>query len=135
MIDLEKVSIFISGNTPSSKNRQVITPNGNLVAGQSVVRWKRKTENEWITKRQIFLDHLKGLSRPYNIEFTFHRLRDITFDYINAAQAVQDAMVKYGWIYDDGCYDIKPFFGDYKHNKQKPGVYIRILKQPIPELL
>ena len=74
-------SIFIPGNTPSSKNSQ---------------QWTGKTKRK--------------------------------FDYINAAQIVQDLMVKHGWIDDDNCTEMKPYFGNYVHQKDNPGVFIKVLK-------
>ena len=93
-------SVFIPGNTPSSKNSQ-----------------------QWTGKYLV-----KGKKKPYNIEFTFYRKTKRKFDYINAAQIVQDLMVKYGWIDDDNCTEMKPYFGNYVHQKDNPGVKIKILK-------
>ena len=71
---------------------------------------------------------LKGKKKPYNIEFTFYRKTKRKFDYINAAQIVQDLMVKHGWIDDDNCTEMKPYFGNYVHQKDNPGVFIKVLK-------
>ena len=37
-------------------------------------------------------------------------------------------MVKHGWIDDDNCTEMKPYFGNYVHQKDNPGVFIKVLK-------
>ena len=122
--------IFIPGDTPSSKNDQIwVADKGALLSGPKTQRWRRKTKQIFANSKEIFIKELKSAKRPYCVEFTFVRARDAAFDYINAAQAVQDAMVKFDWINDDSCYDMKPYFGDYKIDSKQPGVYIRVLKE------
>jgi hypothetical protein len=129
-MDIRNNSIFIPGDTPSSKNNQVWSEErGALFAGPKTQRWRRYTKKIFESNREAFIKHLQLARRPYCIEFTFVRDRDAAFDYINAAQAVQDAMSTYGWIDDDSCYDMKPYFGDYQVNRKNPGVYIRVLKE------
>ena len=36
-------------------------------------------------------------------------------------------MVKYNWIKDDNCQEIIPVFEEYKYDKNKPGVIIKII--------
>lgn len=50
------------------------------------------------------------------------------FDYINIAQGVMDEMKTYGWLEDDDATNVKPYFGDFQYDKDKPGVLIKILK-------
>ena len=132
---IDDIDIFISGNTPSSKNNQIWVKAGYIVASKATQKWRKATKPEWIGKKELFLNQIANLPQPYYVEFTFHRYSRRLFDYINAAQAVQDAMSNYKWIEDDNCCIIKPYFGDYVHNKEKPGVYIKILKEkPIHDL-
>jgi hypothetical protein len=70
---------------------------------------------------------LKGKTPPYRIEFTFIRDKHKKFDYINAAQIVQDLMVKNKWLEDDNCDVLIPVFAPYQYKKDDGGVIIRVL--------
>jgi hypothetical protein len=123
------MEIFISGNVPSSKNSQIMLEDSHaIIASRATQRWRRNTKEEWEKHRDMFLSLIRGLSPPFHIEFTFVRKQRRKFDYINPAQTIQDAMVKYKWIEDDNADIIKPFFGDYEYNKENPGVKIRVIK-------
>jgi len=37
-------------------------------------------------------------------------------------------MVKFGWITDDNADEMIPIFLKFEYNKDKPGVYINVLK-------
>tara|TARA_R110000744_G_scaffold18096_2_gene48728 strand:+ start:3305 stop:3673 length:369 start_codon:yes stop_codon:yes gene_type:complete len=120
-------SIFIPGNTPSSKNSQQWTGRY-LVKSKTTQRYVKDSKWHYATNKKEFKKMLKGKKKPYNIEFTFYRKTKRKFDYINAAQIVQDLMVKHGWIDDDNCTEMKPYFGNYVHQKDNPGVFIKVLK-------
>ena len=120
-------SIFIPGNTPSSKNSQQWTGRY-LVKSKTTQRYVKDSKWHYATNKKEFKKMLKGKNKPYNIEFTFYRKTKRKFDYINAAQIVQDLMVKHGWIDDDNCTEMKPYFGNYVHQKDNPGVFIKVLK-------
>jgi hypothetical protein len=77
----------------------------------------------------MFVERVKDLPKPLYIEFTFVRDSHRKFDYINAMQIVADQMKAYGWIPDDNCTELKPYFGDFQYDKEEPGCYITILKQ------
>jgi hypothetical protein len=118
--------IFIPFNTPSSKNSKQWTGKF-LVSNKNTQKWKKDTKKYWEENKADFLEQLKGLPKPYNIEFTFIRKSKHKFDYINPMQTVADEMVHHGWIEDDNVDEIKPFFGNYKYDKNTPGVIIKVL--------
>jgi hypothetical protein len=118
--------IFIPFNTPSSKNSKQWTGKF-LVSNKNTQKWKKDTKKYWEDNKADFLEQLKGLPKPYNIEFTFIRKSKHKFDYINPMQTVADEMVHHGWIEDDNVDEIKPFFGNYKYDKNTPGVIIKVL--------
>tara|TARA_B100000424_G_C22935462_1_gene497771 strand:+ start:237 stop:611 length:375 start_codon:yes stop_codon:yes gene_type:complete len=122
----ETNGIFIPGNTPSSKNSQQWTGKY-LVKSKTTQRYIKSSRWYYVANKKNFKKLLKGKKKPYNIEFTFYRKTRRKFDYINAAQVVQDLMVKYGWIDDDNCVEMKPHFGDFVYDKNNPGVLIKIL--------
>lgn len=121
------MDIFIPFNTPSSKNSKQWTGKF-LTSSKNTHLWRKQTEPFWKSFKTDFLNQLKGLSKPYDIEFTFIRKSKHKFDYINPLQTVLDEMTKHGWIDDDNADEIKPFFGDYRYDKINPGVIIRVLK-------
>jgi len=118
--------IFIPFNTPSSKNSKQWTGKF-LVSNKNTQKCKKDTKKYWEENKADFLEQLKGLPKPYNIEFTFIRKSKHKFDYINPMQTVADEMVHHGWIEDDNVDEIKPFFGNYKYDKNTPGVIIKVL--------
>jgi hypothetical protein len=119
--------LWISGNTPSSKNAKVWT-GSHLVNSKAVQQWLKATKEEWEYQREYFINAISELPFPLYIEFTFYRKSKHKFDYINMAQIVQDIMVEVKWLPEDNADILKPYFGDYIYNKKNPGVLIKILK-------
>jgi hypothetical protein len=75
------------------------------------------------------LKEIEGLPLPLYIEFTFIRGTTHEFDYHNMIQIVADQMKDRGWIMDDSTKYMKAYFGDWRYDKENPGVEIRVLKQ------
>lgn len=119
---------FIPFNTPSSKNGRRVIGN-NVVKSYATEKWIRKTKKHWKSQATEFKNSLSGLKTPYYIEFTFITLTRHKFDYNNKADTVLDAMVKHGWLEDDDVTIVKPYYGDWVHNKEEPGVIIKILSK------
>lgn len=140
--------IFIPGEVPSSKNSKeigfiflkrgasgkiFINRNGkylpvrlNLNSSKATKRYIKERTIDYISKKIAFKKLLKGKEKPYRICFQFSRKTKRKFDYINAAQIVQDMMVKTEWLEDDDCVNIRPYFIEYKVDKNNPGVLISI---------
>ena len=123
--------IFIPGNVPSSKNGRRWTGRYFIVSKQTQ-RYYKNSKKYWVEYKKEFKKLLKGKDSqnkaPYRITFKFVRKSRHKFDYINPAQTVQDQMVKYGWITDDNAEEMIPIFLEFEYNKDKPGVYINVLK-------
>ncbi|MCL4581423.1 crossover junction endodeoxyribonuclease RusA [Fusobacterium nucleatum YWH7199] len=123
--------IFISGNTPSSKNsKQFVTlKNGKkLLLNSKIVRkYIDKSEMDWRFNKTEFFKMLKGKEKPYKIELYFIRDSRRKFDYINAAQIIFDLMQEYGYIEDDDSTNVIPIFKGFEVDKAKAGVEIRVL--------
>ena len=123
---MKKSSIFIPGNVPSSKNSKQWT--GKMLINSKATRAYIKATMEFYMKHRVdFHKMIKGKEKPYKLSLQFIRGTKHKFDYINPAQTVQDLMVKYNWIKDDNCEEIMPVFEEYKYDKNKPGVIIKIL--------
>lgn len=123
--------IFISGNTPSSKNsKQFVTlKNGKkLLLNSKIVRkYIDKSEMDWRFNKTEFFKMLKGKEKPYKIELYFIRDSRRKFDYINAAQIVFDLMQHYGYIEDDDSTNVIPVFRAFEVDNTRAGVEIRVL--------
>jgi len=119
-------TFVINGATPSSKNSRVYTGKY-LIASKATRKWVLSTEKDFKDQKDLFLEELSKHSAPYRIEFKFVRGSKHKFDYINPAQTIQDAMVKHGWIEDDNCTVMIPFFAEYEYDKENPIVEIKIL--------
>lgn len=123
--------IFISGNTPSSKNsKQFVTlKNGKkLLLNSKIVRkYIDKSEMDWRFNKTEFFKMLKGKEKPYKIELYFIRDSRRKFDYINAAQIIFDLMQEYGYIEDDDSQNIIPVFKGFEVDKARAGVEIEVL--------
>ena len=123
--------IFISGNTPSSKNsKQFVTlKNGKkLLLNSKIVRkYIDKSEMDWRFNKTEFFKMLKGKNKPYKIELYFIRDSRRKFDYINAAQIIFDLMQEYGYIEDDDSTNIIPIFKGFEVDKGRAGVKIEVL--------
>ena len=123
--------IFISGNTPSSKNsKQFVTlKNGKkLLLNSKIVRkYIDKSEMDWRFNKTEFFKMLKVKEKPYKIELYFIRDSRRKFDYINAAQIIFDLMQEYGYIEDDDSQNIIPVFKGFEVDKSRAGVEIEVL--------
>ena len=123
--------IFIPGNVPSSKNGRRWTGRYFIVSKQTQ-RYYKNSKKYWVENKKEFHKLLKGKDSqnkaPYRITFKFVRKSRHKFDYINPAQTIQDQMVKFGWITDDNADEMIPIFLKFEYNKDKPGVYINVLK-------
>ena len=120
--------IFINHNVASSKNGRQWTGTRS-VASKSCQKYYKLSKSEWESpgNKERFLKMLEGKSKPYRVEFTFVRSSRRRFDYINPAQTCQDLMVKHGWLEDDNADILIPVFAPYSYNKDKPGVWIRVI--------
>lgn len=118
--------IFIPGNVPSSKNSKQWTGKY-LVHSKTTARYIKATAWRYIENKDYFHKMIEDKDAPYTVSFKFYRSTRRKFDYINAAQIVQDLMVKYKWIEDDNCAYMIPHFEPYEYNKDNPGVEIRVL--------
>ena len=123
--------IFISGNTPSSKNsKQFVTlRNGKtlLINSKTVQSYIKNSKADWLVNKNEFLKMLKGKEKPYRIELFFIRNSRRRFDYINTAQIIFDLMQEYGYIEDDDSTNVIPVFKGYKVDKIGAGVKIEVL--------
>lgn len=124
---------FIPYNVASSKNSKEIVWNAKLgrrmLVSSKLARAYEKT-TEWYYKLYgaEFKRAIKKLELEYplRVKFTFVRDTRRQFDYINAAQIVQDLMVKHEWFPDDSMKYLIPVFGEYSVDKANPGVKIEI---------
>lgn len=123
--------IFISGNTPSSKNsKQFVTLKSGktlLINSKTVQKYLKESKADWLVNKNEFLKMLKGKEKPYKIELYFIRDSKRRFDYINAAQIIFDLMQHYGYIEDDDSQNIIPVFKGYKVDKLNAGVEINVI--------
>lgn len=123
--------IFITGNTPSSKNsKQFVTLKSGktlLINSKTVQKYLKESKADWLINKNEFLKMLKGKEKPYKVELFFIRDSRRKFDYINAAQIVFDLMQEYGYIEDDDSQNIIPVFKGYKVDKSRAGVEIEVL--------
>lgn len=128
--------IFISGNTPSSKNSKRIITITNKKTGKKTTRlinsevtekYIKSSKVDWLVNKNEFLKMLKGKEKPYKVELFFIRDSKRKFDYINAAQIIFDLMQEYGYIQDDDSTNVIPIFKGYKVDKNGAGVKIDVL--------
>ena len=128
--------IFISGNTPSSKNSKRIITITNKKTGKKTTRlinsevtekYIKISKTDWILNKRNFLKMLENKEKPYKIELFFIRDSRRRFDYINAAQIIFDLMQHYGYIEDDDSQNIIPVFKGFEVDKFRAGVEIRVL--------
>ena len=119
-------SIFIPGNVPSSKNSKQWTGK-RLINSKTTQEYIKQSEPYYRHYTEHFKQVCSQKSKPYMVSFKFIRGSRHKFDYINPCQTVQDLMKTYGWIDDDNCDEIIPFFEPYEYNKENPGVYITLL--------
>lgn len=128
--------IFISGNTPSSKNsKRIITITSKktgkkttrLINSEVTEKYIKNSKADWMINKNKFLSTVKNKSKPYKIELFFIRDSRRKFDYINAAQIVFDLMQEYGYIEDDDSQNIIPVFKGFEVDKVRAGVEIEVL--------
>ncbi len=123
--------IFISGNTPSSKNsKQFVTLKTGktlLINSKTVQKYLKESKADWLVNKNEFLKMIKDKEKPYKIELYFIRDSKRRFDYINAAQIIFDLMQEYGYIEDDDSTNIIPVFKGFKVDKEMAGVKIEVL--------
>ena len=121
------------GSKQAAEAKIFVKQNGNMIpvrlnlnSSKATKRYIKEHEIDYIANKVAFQRLLKGKQKPYRIVFGFTRKTRRKFDYINAAQIVQDMMVKAGWVDDDDCANVKPYFMDHEVDKEKPGVLISI---------
>ena len=123
--------IFISGNTPSSKNsKQFVTLKSGktlLINSKTVQSYIRISKADWLVNKNEFLKMLNGKEKPYKIELYFIRDTKKRFDYINVAQIIFDLMQEYGYIEDDDSTNVIPVFKGFEVDKARTGVKIKVL--------
>lgn len=123
--------IFISGNTPSSKNsKQFVTLKTGktlLINSKTVQKYIKESKVDWLINKNEFLKMLKGKEKPYKVKLFFIRDSKRRFDYINAAQIIFDLMQHYGYIEDDDSQNIIPVFKGFEVDKMNAGVEIEVL--------
>jgi hypothetical protein len=146
--EILKRGIFIPGEVPSSKNSKeigfIFLKNGSqsrtfvkrgeklipvrftLNSSKATKRYVKDHAIDYIANKVKFQRMIKDMDPPYRVVFKFIRKTKRKFDYINAAQIVQDMMATHDWIVDDDCNNLKPYFIDYEVNKNEPGVIISV---------
>lgn len=120
-------SIFISENTPSSKNSKQRTRAGFIVHSKQCQTYYKNTKQEWIDNKDVFHELIKDKEFPLRVSFKFIRKSKHKFDYPNPLQTILDQMVKYEWMEDDNADVILPSFEVYEYDKENPGCYITVL--------
>jgi len=136
-----KDCFYIAGNVPSSKNSKDIVTVKNInkktgkpqefstpVDGELVRKYKIATKGDWWQNKVAFLNQTRHAKLPLRVEFTFIRKSLHAFDFINAAQIIQDLMKKYGYITDDETSYILPSFGPVLYHNKLMGVLIKVIK-------
>lgn len=126
-----KTSWFIPKNVPSSKNSKRIIRNTksgkpSIISSRLTMDYVRDTKWYYVLYGKEFQKVSKNLPFPLNVDFQFIRDSKRTFDYINAAQVVQDLMVENSWVEDDNCNLLFPSFSPYLVDPKEPGVIITL---------
>ena len=151
--------IFIPGNVPSSKNSKVSTTIGKGQNSKTVLLNSKTVKNylrnlgiqnyssrtgitEYATRPNIFRatvgDYFKDAPKPCVLGINFVRDSQRKFDIINAMQIILDLIVAHGFIDDDNANCLIPvpmkINGSwYSVCKDKPGVYLEIIKKDLWE--
>lgn len=130
--NLRSKEFFIPFDVPSSKNSRVKTKRGAFIESKAMRKWRKLTQPYFEDMREDFLLCLKGKHKPYKIGFYFVRKTRHRWDFSNKINSVQDVMVEHGWLSDDNIDEMVPipFKIDgryYHHDKENPGVIIKIL--------
>lgn len=116
---------FIPGNVPSSKNNKQWTGKY-LIHSKTTKNYIAETTFYYQQYRQVFLDAIADLEKPFSVGLLFVRGSRHRFDYINACQIVADLMVKHDWLEDDNADILNPYFLPYRFDKENPGVEIYV---------
>lgn len=123
--------IFISGNTPSSKNsKQFVTLKTGktlLINSKTAQKYIKESKADWLINKNEFFKMLKDKEKPYKVELYFIRDSKRRFDYINAAQIIFDLMQHYGYIEDDDSTNVIPIFKGFEVDKARTGVEISVI--------
>lgn len=127
-------SIFIPGNTPSSKNSKQWVWRGKrgfLVNSKTTTKYIKSSTKDYQVGKNLFKKMIDGLPKPYIIGMHFVRKTKQRFDFSNLVQVVQDQAVRHDWLSDDNINEMfpLPFKIDgkwYSVDKDKPGVYIKV---------
>jgi len=112
-----------------------------IAAGKTIVKYKKETLKYWQELGQVFKFMTRNMTPPYYVGFYFVRSSRRIFDYINAAQVIQDIMgngikqqkliISEPWMEDDDTDNINPLFLGTHVDSNAPGIYIR----PVGELV
>lgn len=123
---------FIPGEVPSKKNSRQ-----NFVRGGKQVSIPSKRHEEYVNATKMYYNTFGiefrntfkrlELKYPVHISMTFIRGSKRRFDYCNAAQTIEDLIVRNGWIEDDSADHLVPVFEPYGYEKNNGGVRIKIL--------
>lgn len=148
--------IFIPFNVPSLKNSKQIT----TVAGKPVLLYSKTVKKylqnlgiqklsartgitEYRKRPNIFKQAINGFfddaPTPCVLGFNFVRDSQRAFDFHNACQIICDLLVAHEYIKDDDIKHLIPvplMINGSWHSicKDKPGVYLKIINERIPQL-
>lgn len=124
-------SVFIPNNVPSLKNSKQFVYNkklkrGILLPSSTVSKYLSATDKYW---RGVIDDvkHMIDSNSRVKLKMGFIRDSARIFDLINAAQIVQDLLVKHDMIADDNANHLIPEFDDKKPyiiDKKNAGIII-----------
>lgn len=122
---------FIEGNVPSSKNSKRWTGK-RLISSANTFKYKKSSKDHFLSIKEMLLNELKELEKPYFIGFHLVRKTKHKYDFINPLQTIQDIMVELELLDDDNVSVMYPLplkvngkFTTY--DKENPGVYIKII--------
>lgn len=128
-----KLSIFIPGNVPSSKNsRRLVVKNGKPKSYESKLcaAYKEQTRSYWINYTAAFKKLCIGKEKPIRVVFYFIRSSNRRFDWHNLVQLPLDLMSQNSWIDDDNISQIVPVppnGAGFHVNPKNPGVIISVI--------
>lgn len=136
--------IFIPGNVPSLKNRQVKTARG-IFHAKPVKKYLQSLgiQNYWPSKKvvkgyvrrpnifhQVIGNYFNDVVYPFELGFHFVRGSRHKFDFNNANQIICDLLVAHDFIIDDNMNFLIPYCLKinkryYSYDKDKPGVWLK----------
>jgi len=131
---------------PVCRKHHFVKTRPSLIANKIVRAYKRNTAKEWDKYGEVFKFIVRNQKPPYPVGFYFIRDSKRRFDYINAAQVVQDIMgtgiftttkvlISRPWIEDDDTRNIIPVFLGTHKDKENAGVIIKPLPDEYKQLL